>query len=243
MIELDAVSKRLLESSGFDSEDKLWLREVTLRFIQQNPQLGDDLWPLTDGYGTPGFMPVQGWDWSGFRDSSYDAIAQMAQRLDIERCPTIYAEVTTHSSTGVSTKTNVRCEGVLRPCAICGARTRCSREARCLHADRDGHWRVALFTLDDGTTYRGYTRGETWNGWQCPRFPKAEADRLMADLNAAAQTFPEQYFTITFDEVTQRYAVHDPQHADDPWVIEAELFDGEPCYGIGAGSWVWDQVK
>lgn len=37
----------------------------------------DRIWDLQDGYGEPGFTPCQGWDWSGIRDSSPEAIAQM----------------------------------------------------------------------------------------------------------------------------------------------------------------------
>lgn len=47
---------------------------------------GDDatraaLWALQDGYGEPGYMPAQGYDWSGIRDSSPAAIARMAQAV------------------------------------------------------------------------------------------------------------------------------------------------------------------
>jgi hypothetical protein len=37
----------------------------------------DRIWDLQDGYGVPGYEPPQGWDWSGIRDSSPEAIAQM----------------------------------------------------------------------------------------------------------------------------------------------------------------------
>lgn len=35
------------------------------------------IWALSDGYGDPGFMPVQGLDWSGIRDSSVAAVEAM----------------------------------------------------------------------------------------------------------------------------------------------------------------------
>lgn len=37
-----------------------------------------ETWALNDAYGTVGFVPPQGWDWSGIRDSSREAIAAMA---------------------------------------------------------------------------------------------------------------------------------------------------------------------
>jgi len=37
----------------------------------------DAIWALSDGYGTPGFVPAQGHDWSGIRDSSIGAVEAM----------------------------------------------------------------------------------------------------------------------------------------------------------------------
>lgn len=37
----------------------------------------DILWSIQDGYGEPGFMPPQGYDWSGVRDSTPDTIRKM----------------------------------------------------------------------------------------------------------------------------------------------------------------------
>lgn len=35
------------------------------------------IWSLQDGYGVVGYTPEQGWDWSGIRDSSIEAIEAM----------------------------------------------------------------------------------------------------------------------------------------------------------------------
>jgi hypothetical protein len=37
------------------------------------------VWKLQNGYGEPGYTPVQGWDWSGIRDSSAEAFRLMAE--------------------------------------------------------------------------------------------------------------------------------------------------------------------
>jgi len=42
-----------------------------------------------------------------------------------------------------------------------------------------------LFALDFGSPVIGYTFSETWNGWACPCFGKAEADQIMAMINDA----------------------------------------------------------
>jgi hypothetical protein len=41
------------------------------------------VWMRQDGYGTPGYTPCQGWDWSGIRDSTAGAFRLMA--LEVER--------------------------------------------------------------------------------------------------------------------------------------------------------------
>jgi hypothetical protein len=46
-------------------------------FYGGSPNLVRDLWANSDGYGEPGFIPEQGLDWSGIRDSSIDAIEAM----------------------------------------------------------------------------------------------------------------------------------------------------------------------
>jgi hypothetical protein len=38
-----------------------------------------EIYARQDGYGEPGFVPEQGMDWSGIRDSSPDAIENMYQ--------------------------------------------------------------------------------------------------------------------------------------------------------------------
>ena len=41
-----------------------------------------ELWKLQDGYGSRGYVPVQGYDWSGIRDSSYAAKLAMFQKFE-----------------------------------------------------------------------------------------------------------------------------------------------------------------
>lgn len=41
------------------------------------------IWELSDGYGIPGYVPPQGHDWSGIRDSSPAAMMRMAEALGL----------------------------------------------------------------------------------------------------------------------------------------------------------------
>ncbi len=43
------------------------------------------IWSLQDGYGTEGFVPSQGYDWSGVRDSSPAAIYRIAEILGLTK--------------------------------------------------------------------------------------------------------------------------------------------------------------
>ena len=41
-----------------------------------------ELWSMQDGYGIRGYVPCQGYDWSGIRDSSYAALLAMFQKFE-----------------------------------------------------------------------------------------------------------------------------------------------------------------
>lgn len=75
----------LLTSNGFDTDAKRGLRTLVLNAIYGDSKLWVRLWKYTDAYGEPGYMPAQGYDWSGFRDSSYAAIRRMATALGVPR--------------------------------------------------------------------------------------------------------------------------------------------------------------
>jgi hypothetical protein len=59
------------------------LRERVLTTIYDDDALWEKCWPYTDAYGPEGYMPPQGYDWSGFRDSSPAAIKRMAECLGL----------------------------------------------------------------------------------------------------------------------------------------------------------------
>jgi hypothetical protein len=53
------------------------LMRIAHCFYNANAYTSNRIWSAQDGYGTPGFVPGQGYDWSGIRDSSVGAIAVM----------------------------------------------------------------------------------------------------------------------------------------------------------------------
>ncbi len=56
-------------------------RRTILTRIADDAALWALCWPYTDAYGVPGFVPPQGYDWSGFRDSSDGAVTQMQRAI------------------------------------------------------------------------------------------------------------------------------------------------------------------
>jgi len=160
-------------------------------------------------------------------------------------CPTIYPRRERWTAgmdpdqPGIVT-TDVPCEGRLVECAICGAQRRCTYEARCLDADAETHVVQRLFSINDGDVFQGWTRGETWNGWACPRFERDAALRIVASMN---DELPD---TMAYDDATMviTYIPDGDLDAKDEWLPELlETAEGPRfVYAIGAWAWVWDDV-
>lgn len=97
-----------------------------------------------------------------------------------------------------------------------------------------------VFTIDGfNYPYIGYTSGLRWNGWATPYFKLAEALEIMKDFNECADN-PMQY-----NKVYDQFYILDKETA------ELEVWKGENynteegiehLYGIGAYSWVWDDI-
>jgi hypothetical protein len=60
----------------------LHISEALDRFPNELGGYDGPIWRLQDGYGEAGYVPPQGWDWSGIRDSSALAIQAM---VDVAR--------------------------------------------------------------------------------------------------------------------------------------------------------------
>lgn len=57
------------------------LKDLRRAWETASPEAFAILWSLSDGYGEPGLIPPQGYDWSGIRDSSPAAIRAMHRAL------------------------------------------------------------------------------------------------------------------------------------------------------------------
>ena len=98
--------------------------------------------------------------------------------------------------------------------------------------------RKALFNIDGGQVYVGYTSGRLWNGWATPYFPLEEALKICAEWN-------DEYNPMTYDEVNDEFRIL-YESDDEPYIWrgeDIETVDGKlHLYGIGAYSHIWDEL-
>lgn len=96
----------------------------------------------------------------------------------------------------------------------------------------------ALFQIDDGPVYIGYTNGDRWNGWATPYFPLEEAQKIQAEFSQGVD-FP-MFYDVNKDEFRIKY------DDDEPYIWKGEDIQTEDgikhLYGIGAYSHIWDDL-
>lgn len=97
---------------------------------------------------------------------------------------------------------------------------------------------IISVSLDEGPSYQVYSRGEHWNGWQCPYFSFEEATKL---------TEHPYLIGLKYDAEKDQFIYDDPEYADDT-TYEADIYEAETItvdgkqikvYGIGAYAWCW----
>ena len=111
--------------------------------------------------------------------------------------------------------------------------------------------RMMNVTLDGGESFPALVDpAERWNGWLCPRFDRATAERIAADFAKQRAEFGAEMvpFVITFDGDT--VVVADTQYADEIaagfWGDPDEVYrperinpDRDGLYDVGSYSWCW----
>lgn len=97
-------------------------------------------------------------------------------------------------------------------------------------------WRKTEFQIECGPKYEGYTKGEHWNGWACPRLTKEAALKLCADTDNGMIWYNEER-----DMIVSQNDFEDPTDNEE---FEGKdiIVDGEVIhvYPVGAWSWIWD---
>lgn len=94
-------------------------------------------------------------------------------------------------------------------------------------------YRAAEFEFDEGPSWPGFTKGETWNGWACPYFTKEVA---MSILDWMGENNNEEY-SLTYEVEEKMITIIETGYETEPYTIE-ENEDG--FYNLG-GSWTWSE--
>lgn len=100
----------------------------------------------------------------------------------------------------------------------------------------------ALFGLDGWEEqYGGFTAGQHWNGWACPYFEKAVAEKILTEYTAANADYKWLYNT----ELDAFYLSSDNEpELNDMWSPNRIKVDGveHVVYAIGTQCWIWDEI-
>ncbi len=110
--------------------------------------------------------------------------------------------------------------------------------------------REALFNIDGGKTFRGYTLGESWNGFACPYFTKETALEVCKSTSCKYETIAGKEECRTFyDETTDTFYCEDYYNGYEREIIasptEITIENGTTIkvYSFGDAGWCWDEVE
>jgi hypothetical protein len=99
--------------------------------------------------------------------------------------------------------------------------------------------RKALFQINEGPVYIGYTNGDLWNGWATPYFTLEEALKLQNEINRGGGA--RMLYDSRADKFYLQY-----ENDDEPYIWKGEDIQTEDgikhLYGIGAYSHIWDDL-
>ena len=90
--------------------------------------------------------------------------------------------------------------------------------------------RKALFSIEDGPGFVGYTDGATWNGWAMPYFTREVAEEVLKAYPGDEGDDEDCYADYAFPEADSVIII-DPDTNQPVWV-----------WPIGSGGWCWDEI-
>lgn len=97
---------------------------------------------------------------------------------------------------------------------------------------------IISVSLDERSSYKAYSCGEEWNGFQCPYFTFEEAMKITEHPDLKG---------LTYDAQKDQFSFADPECLDDP-TYKAENFEAKAItvdgkqikvYAVGAFFWCW----
>ena len=100
--------------------------------------------------------------------------------------------------------------------------------------------RKAEFHFDShpDTTFPGYTKGDTWNGWACPYFEREVAKEIADHYGEMHRYDNEEEYWAEYDSEEDIFLFYDTQ-GDEPRKFGPAEVEGRKLYPIGAYCWTW----
>ena len=87
-------------------------------------------------------------------------------------------------------------------------------------------------------SFEGFTKGETWNGWDCPYFSFEQANKILKTFNDLRSIIGQSDLAY-YDSGADSFVF--PINDEDPEIYYADIEDGIKYYPIGAFSWIWEE--
>jgi hypothetical protein len=89
-------------------------------------------------------------------------------------------------------------------------------------------------------TFKGFTKGENWNGWDCPYFTFEQAQKVLKTYNELRRIIGQNVLAY-YDAETDAFVF--PANAEDESEIFAAIIeDSEKYYPVGAFCWIWEEA-
>jgi hypothetical protein len=95
---------------------------------------------------------------------------------------------------------------------------------------------------DPETTFSGYTKGDTWNGWACPYFEKEVAEQIAEHHGEIHRYENAEEYWAEYDPDEDVFRFHDDQGEEPRTFGPVETEKGK-LYAIGAYCWTWVEVE
>jgi hypothetical protein len=103
-------------------------------------------------------------------------------------------------------------------------------------------FRVFLDAINPDEPVNAYTRGDRWNGWECPFFTRDQAATFARIWRASI------HCSAGYDAATDDWLFYDPENPEQPMRVtgQAEV-DAEGralhVYCIGGWEWCWVEAS
>ena len=106
--------------------------------------------------------------------------------------------------------------------------------------------RKTNFDYGNGTTFKGYTKGNLWNGFDCPLFEVEECEKIVELFNSENEEFGTEV-KLVYDSTKDCYVEIDPNIDEEDYIsyefTSIDTKDGiKRVCSLGSFNWCWEEV-